>query len=87
MMGSDENARPADDSIGRCHPRGFGSAARFLRLRLDAGSPIEAAVRQMTGLAAETFQLADRGLVRPGSAPISRHSTRTKWTEPLTDCP
>lgn len=66
MMGSDENARPADDSIGRCHPRGFGSAARFLRLRLDAGSPIEAAVRQMTGLAAETFQLADRGLVRPG---------------------
>ncbi len=66
MMGSDENARPADDSIGRGHPRGFGSAARFLRLRLDAGSPIEAAVRQMTGLAAETFGLADRGQVAPG---------------------
>lgn len=66
MMGSDENARPADHSIGRGHPRAFGSAARFLRLRLDAGSPVEAAVRQMTGLAAETFGLADRGLVAPG---------------------
>jgi len=66
MMGSDENARPADDSIGRGHPRGFGSAARFLRLRLDAGSPAEAAVRQMTGLAAETFGLADRGRIAPG---------------------
>lgn len=66
MMGSDENARPADDSIGRGHPRAFGAAARFLRLRLDAGSPVEAAVRQMTGLTAETFGLADRGLVAPG---------------------
>lgn len=66
MMGSDENARPADDSIGRGHPRAFGGAARFLRLRLDAGAPVEAAVRQMTGLAAETFGLADRGRVAPG---------------------
>ncbi|MBS1370497.1 MAG: amidohydrolase family protein [Lentisphaeria bacterium] len=67
MMGSDENARPADDSIGRCHPRGFGSAARFLRLRLDAGSPIEAAVHRMTGLAAETFGLEGQGRITPGS--------------------
>lgn len=66
MMGSDENARPLDESIGRCHPRGFGSAARFLRLRLDAGASIGEAVRQMTGLAAETFQLLKRGRIRPG---------------------
>jgi len=52
--------------MGRGQPRGFGSAARFLRLRLDAGSPAEAAVRQMTGLAAETFGLADRGRIAPG---------------------
>jgi len=68
MMGSDENARPADDSIGRGHPRAFGGAARFLRLRLNAGSSIEAAVRQMTGLAAETFRLDDRGKIAPGLA-------------------
>ena len=66
MMGSDENARPADDSIGRGHPRAFGAAPRFLRLRLDAGAPIEAAVRQMTGLAAETFGLGDRGRIAAG---------------------
>ncbi len=68
MMGSDENARPADDSIGRGHPRGFGSAARFLRLRLDTGTPLETVVRQMTGLPAETFQLSTRGIIRPGNA-------------------
>jgi len=68
MMGSDENARPLDDSIGRGHPRAFGSAARFLRLRLDASAPIESAVRQLTGLAAETFGLENRGRIAPGLA-------------------
>ena len=66
MMGSDESARPADDSIGRSHPRGFGSAARFLRRLLDAGSPIEAVVHRMTGLAAETFGLPELGRIEPG---------------------
>ena len=68
MMGSDESARPADDSIGRSHPRGFGSAARFLRLLLDAGLPIESVVHRMTGLAAETFDLQELGCVEPGMA-------------------
>ena len=66
MMGSDESARPADDSIGRSHPRGFGSAVRFLRRLLDAGSPIEAVVHRMTGLAAETFGLPELGRIEPG---------------------
>ena len=68
MMGSDESARPADDSIGRSHPRGFGSAARFLRRLLDAGSPIESAVYRMTGLAAGTFELSGIGRIEPGKA-------------------
>ena len=67
-MGSDESARPADDSIGRSHPRGFGSAARFLRRLLDAGSPIESAVYRMTGLAAGTFELSGIGRIEPGKA-------------------
>ena len=64
--GSDENARPADGSLGSCHPRAFGSLPHFLRLRLDASSSIEAAVRQVTGLPAEIFRLADAGTIAPG---------------------
>ena len=64
--GSDENARPADYSLGRSHPRAFGSLPRFLRLRLDAASSIEAAVRQVTGLPAGIFRLADAGTIAPG---------------------
>ena len=64
--GSDENARPADGSLGSCHPRAFGSLPHFLRLRLDASSSIEAAVRQVTGLPAGIFRLADAGVVAPG---------------------
>ena len=64
--GSDENARPADGSLGSCHPRAFGSLPHFLRLRLDASSSIEAAVRQVTGLPAGIFRLADAGTIAPG---------------------
>ena len=64
--GSDENARPADGSLGSCHPRAFGSLPHFLRLRLDASSSIEAAVRQVTGLPAGIFRLADAGVIAPG---------------------
>ncbi|MDR0931472.1 MAG: amidohydrolase family protein [Victivallales bacterium] len=67
MAGSDENARPADYSIGRSHPRGFGNAARFLRIRLDENASIESAVHQMTGLAAATFELHKIGLIEPGA--------------------
>ncbi len=67
MCGSDENARPADDSIGRGHPRAFGSFPRFLRMRLDAGEKIESAVRRVTGLPAEVFQLSRQGRIVPGS--------------------
>ena len=68
MAGSDENARPADDSIGRSHPRAFGALPRFLRLRLEAGAPIEAAVHQVTGVPAQAFRLRGRGVLAPGNA-------------------
>ncbi len=71
MMGSDENARPMDYSIGRSHPRAFGSAARFLRLLLEMNAPIEEAVRRMTGLPADTFQLPYGKIVPGGSADLT----------------
>lgn len=66
VCGSDENARPADDSIGRGHPRAFGSFPRFLRMRLDAGESIESAVRRLTALPAEIFQRERQGRIAPG---------------------
>ncbi len=66
VCGSDESARPLDYSIGRSHPRGFGSLPRFLKMRLEAGASPEAAVRQVTGLPAEIFGLKDAGVIRPG---------------------
>lgn len=51
------------------HPRGYGSAARVLRKYVREGRqlPMEAAVRQMTGLPAATFHLKDRGELKPGA--------------------
>ena len=61
--GSDENARPADGSLGSCHPRAF---THNLRLRLDATSSIEPAVRQVTAHPAVIIRLADAGTIAPG---------------------
>ena len=66
MAGSDENARPLDYSIGRSHPRAFGSLPRFLKLRFEDGASIESAVRQVTGLPADTFRLAGQGYIAAG---------------------
>ena len=65
--GSDENARPPDDSIGRSHPRGFGSLPKFFKMRLEAGASIPDAVRQVTGLPASIFQLPQTGSLAVGN--------------------
>jgi len=64
--GTDESARPADHRIGRSHPRGFGAMPRFFRTLRELGVSAGEAVRRMTGLPAEIFQLADRGRLEPG---------------------
>ena len=66
--GTDETARPADDSLGRSHPRGFGSFPRFIRRLRQLGSPMEEIIRRITLLPARIFGLRDRGTVRPGMA-------------------
>lgn len=65
--GSDESARPEDYSLGRSHPRGFGSFPRFIK-RLNPGTPIEQAIARITSLPAQTFRLKDRGLIKTGFA-------------------
>jgi N-acyl-D-amino-acid deacylase len=64
---TDENARPEDYSIGRSHPRAFGSFARFMNF-VKAGNSLEEAVRKMTSLPASIFNLKGRGLLKPGYA-------------------
>ena len=64
--GTDESARPQDESIGRSHPRGFGSMPRFFRSLLAMGASEGEAVRRMTSLPASIFQLPDRGTLAPG---------------------
>lgn len=64
--GTDESARPEDYSIGRSHPRGFGAMPRFFRLLRAMEIPVGEAVRRMSGLPAEIFQLHDRGKLEIG---------------------
>ncbi|MFA6713752.1 MAG: amidohydrolase family protein [Victivallaceae bacterium] len=66
VCGSDESARPPDYSIGRSHPRGFGSMPRFCNLLYQNGMPLEKAIRRMTSLPAQIFRLEKRGLIRTG---------------------
>ena len=63
--GSDETARPEDDSLGISHPRGFGSFPRFYRMVAEEKGIAEA-IRKMTSLPAEICNLSDRGLLKPG---------------------
>lgn len=63
--GSDESARPADFSIGRSHPRGFGSLPRFLNLTAPAIG-WEKAIERVTSMPAGIFGVAWRGLLRQG---------------------
>ena len=65
--GSDENARPRDESIGRSHPRAFGSFPRFFRMVQELVSPQEA-IRRMTSLPAEIFSIPGRGRIQDGFA-------------------
>ncbi|HBC87014.1 MAG TPA: hypothetical protein DCZ94_08680 [Lentisphaeria bacterium] len=60
--GSDETARPLDYSIGRSHPRGFGSFPRFINI-VRKGMSLEKAIRKVTSLPADIYNLHDRGRI------------------------
>lgn len=60
--GSDETARPLEYSLGRSHPRGFGSFPRFINIvRKNMG--LEKVIRKITSLPADIFNLNDRGRI------------------------
>jgi N-acyl-D-amino-acid deacylase len=55
---------------GMPHPRGYGTNARILGkyVREEKVITLEEAIRRMTSLAAQKFQLKDRGLLKKGMA-------------------
>ncbi|CAN5652180.1 amidohydrolase family protein [soil metagenome] len=68
MIASDSSVR--DFGEGVPHPRGYGNNARVLGkyVREMKLITLEDAIRKMTSLPAQTFNLRDRGLVREGFA-------------------
>lgn len=67
MVGADGGVQ---SGTGMPHPRSYGTNARVLGkyVREEQVMRLEEAVRRMTSLAAQRFQLKDRGLLRPGYA-------------------
>ncbi len=67
MVGADGGVQ---SGTGMPHPRSYGTNARVLGkyVREEQVMRLEEAVRRMTSLAAQRFQLPDRGLLRPGYA-------------------
>jgi len=68
MFASDASIRVLN--AGMPHPRGYGTNARVLAkyVREEKVISLEEAVRRMTSLPAQKFQLKDRGLLREGFA-------------------
>lgn len=71
MVCTDAAGRPLTAQNGlHPHPRAFGSMPRFLGhyVRERGITTLPAAIRQLTGLPAETFGFRDRGHIAPGKA-------------------
>jgi N-acyl-D-amino-acid deacylase len=68
MFASDASIRTF--GFGMPHPRGYGTNARVLAkyVRDEKVISLEEAIRRMTSLPAQKFQLKDRGLLREGYA-------------------
>jgi len=56
--------------VGNPHPRSYGTNVRVLAeyVRTRGVLTLEDAIRRMTSLPARTFNLQDRGLLKPGMA-------------------
>jgi len=68
-VGSDFGARAPDGPLAEPgHPRGYGTFPRILGkyVREEHALSLEAAIRKMSGLAAERMGLRERGLLREG---------------------
>ena len=70
MIGSDGSLRAPTGQLSQDHPhpRAYGTFPRFLQLVLEGKAPIsiETAIHKMTAMAAEQFDIRDRGVLREG---------------------
>lgn len=68
MIASDGGPKEVNDTVP--HPRNYGNNARVLQVyvREEKVLRLEDAIRRMTSLPAQTFCIADRGLIRVGLA-------------------
>lgn len=68
MIASDSGVRSFGEGVP--HPRGYGNNVRVLGryVREMKIIPLEDAIRKMTSLPAQTFNLSDRGLIKEGFA-------------------
>ncbi len=70
MIGSDSSARSFSGitCVGKPHPRGFGSFARFIGKYVREGKlmSLSSAVKKITSLPASTFGLYGRGIIKQG---------------------
>ena len=68
MFASDATIRIM--GAGVPHPRGYGTNARVLAkyVREEKVISLEEAIRRMTSLPVQKFQLKDRGLIKEGMA-------------------
>jgi dihydroorotase/N-acyl-D-amino-acid deacylase len=68
VVGSDAGGQDPARARGLTHPRAYGAFARVLAkyVRRDSVLALEDAVRRMTGAAAQSLGLRDRGLLREG---------------------
>jgi N-acyl-D-amino-acid deacylase len=84
MIASDSSVR--DFGEGFPHPRGYGNNARVLAryVRELKIISLEDAIRKMTSLPAQTFNLKDRGLIREGFAADLVIFDETKITDKST---
>lgn len=70
MIGSDASIRAPTGPLSHDwpHPRAYGTFPRFLRMALDGQTvSLPEAIRKMTSLAAETFHLPNRGIIKKGA--------------------
>ncbi len=69
MIGSDGSLRAPTGVLSHDypHPRCYGSFAKFVKMSVNGKTvPLSEAIRKMTSLPAEQFQLHNRGLIKKG---------------------
>ena len=65
--GTDETARDLSFSLGKSHPRGFGSFPLFAKELAKMAVPLEKIICRLTGLPAKILHWEKRGIIKEGA--------------------